>query len=237
MLVLVGAVHGEPDLALVFLAAFAAGCLLDLISATLRESATMGVASRVQLRVIAHVWMIDACIAPVGLLVAHAARETKAEVLLILPLFAVLMLLSRDRSARITQAQRRLDLAAHQRTRLQQAVRRLGDAFGAKLDLEALTDIVLRGSIEALDADAGRVAISGPVRSADTRDRERASASRRRCGQPPMRRPRASSHASCSATACGRSRCRSASQATPGRHTARSRSRARTAPSATTRRR
>ncbi len=44
---------------------------------------------------------------------------------------------------------------AHERTRLQAAVRRLGDAFAAKLDLEALTDIVLRGSIDALDADAG----------------------------------------------------------------------------------
>ncbi len=162
VLVLVGSVHGALDLALVFLAAFSAGCLVDLISATLREAAAAGAASWVQVRAIAHVWIIDACIAPVGLLVAHAARETKAEVLLILPLFAVLMLLSRDRSARITQAQRRLDLAAHQRTRLQQAVRRLGDAFGAKLDLEALTDIVLRGSIEALDADAGRVAINGP---------------------------------------------------------------------------
>jgi diguanylate cyclase (GGDEF)-like protein len=162
VLVLVGPVHGTTDLALVYVAAFLAGCLVDLISATLRESAAMGIASRVQIRVIAHVWIIDACIAPVGLLVAHAARETRAEILLILPLFGVLLLLSRDRSARITQAQRRLDLAAHQRTRLQRAVRRLGDAFGAKLDLEALTDIVLRGTIEAVDADAGFITLHGP---------------------------------------------------------------------------
>jgi diguanylate cyclase (GGDEF)-like protein len=162
VLVLCAGVHDGSTLVLVYVAAFCAGCLFDLLSATAREVAATGTASQIHARVIAHVWIIDACIAPVGLLVAHAARETRAEVLLILPLFGVLMLLSRDRSARITQAQRRLDLAAHQRTRLQQAVRRLGDAFGAKLDLEALTDIVLRGSIEALDADAGHLTLRGP---------------------------------------------------------------------------
>ena len=162
VLVLAGPLHGGMRITLVYLAAFLAGCLFDLVSATVREAAAMGIASRVQIQVIALVWVIDACMAPVGLLVAHAARQNRAQVLLILPLFGVLMLLSRDRSARIAQAQRRLELVAHQRTRLQTAVRRLGDAFAAKLDLEALTEIVLRGSIEALDADAGLLRLSGP---------------------------------------------------------------------------
>src|SRR5205085_1812378 len=72
---------------------------------------------------------------------------------------------SRDRSARIAQAQRRLDLVARERSRLQTAVRRLGEALAAKLDMEALTDIVLRGSIEALDADAGRLSLGSSVDS------------------------------------------------------------------------
>jgi len=163
--VLVAAGTGHSNLALLFIyiAAFLAGCLLDLVSATVREAAILGVGSRLQIRVLALVWLIDACIAPLGLLVAHAARNHPAEVLLILPLNCVLLLLSRDRSARIEQAQRRLDVVARERTRLQTAVGRLGDALAAKLDLEALTDIVLRGSIEALDADAGRLILSGPV--------------------------------------------------------------------------
>jgi diguanylate cyclase (GGDEF)-like protein len=163
VLLAAGTVHGSGRLALVYIAAFMAGCLVDLVSATVREAAAMGIASRVQIRVIALVWVIDACIAPVGLLVAHAARNHRAEVLLILPLFAVLALLSRDRNTRIAQAQQRLDLVAHERTRLQTAVRRLGDAFAAKLDFDALIDIVLRGSIEALDADAGRLGLSGSM--------------------------------------------------------------------------
>ncbi len=163
VLTIAGPLHGGAHVVVVYVVAFGAGCLLDLLSATLREAAAMGIASRVQFRVIALVWLIDASIAPLGLLVAHAARHDPAEVLLILPLNGVLLLLSRDRSARIEQAQRRLDLVAHQRTRLQAAVQRLGDAFAAKLDLEVLTDIVLRGSIEALDADAGRLTLAGPM--------------------------------------------------------------------------
>jgi diguanylate cyclase (GGDEF)-like protein len=155
--------HRGVEQALVYVLAFAAGCVIDLISAMVRESAILGVGSRVQLRVIGLVWLIDACVAPLGLLVAHAARHDPAEVLLLLPLNAVLLLLSRDRVARIEQAQRRLDLVARERSRLQTAVRRLGDALAAKLDIEALTNIVLRGSVEALDADGGRLNLGGSL--------------------------------------------------------------------------
>ena len=114
------------------------------------------------LRVLALVWLIDACIAPLGLLVAHAARSDHAQVLLILPLNAAMLIASRDRNSRIEQAQRRLEAVAHERTRLQTAVRRLGEALAARLDLSEMTGIVLRSSIEALDADGGRLALEGP---------------------------------------------------------------------------
>src|SRR3954469_17848987 len=60
-----------------------------------------------------------------------------------------------DRRKRIEQAQHRLEVAVRERSRLQVAVRRMGDAFAAKLDIDAVVDIMLRGSIEALAADAG----------------------------------------------------------------------------------
>jgi diguanylate cyclase (GGDEF)-like protein len=163
VLVFAAAPNGGLDQAALYITAFGAGCLIDLVSATVRESAIMGIGSRVQIRVIGLVWLIDACVAPLGLLVAHAARHDPAQVLLLVPLNGVLLLLSRDRSARIAQAQRRLDLVARERTRLQTAVRRLGEALAAKLDIEALTDIVLRGSIEALDADGGRLTLGGSL--------------------------------------------------------------------------
>ena len=100
---------------------------------------------------------------PLALLApASRAVDVPLAVLLLLPLGGLLALASRGRSARIAEAQRRLELVAHERMRLQRAVRRLGEALVAKLDLAALTDIVLRGSIEALDADAGLLTLDGP---------------------------------------------------------------------------
>jgi len=157
-----GSASGAHRSAAVYLAAFLAGCALDLVSATLRESAIQGIGARVQIRVVAQVWLIDACIAPLGVLVAIAARAQPAAIALLLPLMGLMLLVSRDRNARIEQAQSRLELLARERARLQTAVRRLGEAFAAKLDLAALTEIVLRGSVEALDADAGRLVLEGP---------------------------------------------------------------------------
>ena len=84
--------------------------------------------------------------------------------LLILPLSVLLLLVARDRSARIEQAQQRLEMVAHERARLQLAVQRLGEALAAKLDFDALADVVVHGSIEALDAESGRLSLYGSVR-------------------------------------------------------------------------
>jgi diguanylate cyclase (GGDEF)-like protein len=161
VLVLSGHVSGARAVP-VYIAAFTAGCMLDLVSATVREAAVLGIGRRVQLRVIAQVWLIDAALAPVGLMIAHAAQDRPLDLLLILPLDGLLAVLSRDRNARILEAQHRLDVVARERQRLQTAVGRLGEALAAKLDLNALTDIVLRGSVEALDAAGGRLTLSGP---------------------------------------------------------------------------
>ncbi len=162
VLALAGTVHGAGK-AGVYLVAFLAGCLLDLVRSTLRERLAFGVAPQLQVRVIAFVWLMDACIAPLGLLLANAARDDPAQLLLVLPLSGLLMVAARDRNARIAEAQRRLGVVVRQRTRLQSAVQRLGDAFAAKLDLRALTDVVLHGSIDALDASAGLMVLELPA--------------------------------------------------------------------------
>jgi diguanylate cyclase (GGDEF)-like protein len=164
VLLLAGREH-ESSLvtAAVYLAALLAGYLLDLLSATVREALILRVAPHLQLRVIGLVWALDSCMAPLGLLAAHAARRTPADVLLLLPLCALLLLISRDRNSWIAHGQHRLDLLERERRRLQSAVGRLGEALAARLDIETLTDIVLRGSVEALDADAGRFALSSAL--------------------------------------------------------------------------
>jgi diguanylate cyclase (GGDEF)-like protein len=159
VLILLGVHHDAPQLAAIYLLAFLAGCVVDLVTSTIREAAALAVAPRLQLRVVALVWLIDVCTAPIGLLLAYSARRDHFSLLMVLPLSALLLLLDRDRSTRIAQAQHRLELVGRERTRLQAAVRRLGDAFAAKLDLPALTSIVLHGSIDALDADAGQLTL------------------------------------------------------------------------------
>ena len=111
LLVLVGPVQGEAELSALFAAAFLAACLFDLVSATLREAAARNVPATVQFRVLARVWAVDACLAPIGLLAAQAASQATARVLLVVPLGVLLLILARDRSARIAQAQQRLEQA------------------------------------------------------------------------------------------------------------------------------
>jgi diguanylate cyclase (GGDEF)-like protein len=166
VLILAGRTHGELGTVAVYLAAFLASGVVDFVTSTLRETFALSVAPQLQLRVAAVVYPVDACIAPLGLLLAHVARDNHLALLMALPFSALLWILERERSARIAQAQLRLELIARERTRLQAAVRRLGDAFAAKLDLTALTSIVLYGSLEAMDADAGQLTLEIGARSA-----------------------------------------------------------------------
>jgi diguanylate cyclase (GGDEF)-like protein len=148
--------------------AIAAGCLLDL-TCSLARMRLAGLVPELDLhiRVIALVWAVDVCLAPLGFLAAMSTRRHPAAIVLVLPLVFLLWLLARDRTQRIDQAHQRLKLVEQERVRLQSAVRRLGDAFAAKLELGGLLDILLHGSIEAVDAAAGRLELGGgaaPVR-------------------------------------------------------------------------
>jgi diguanylate cyclase (GGDEF)-like protein len=142
--------------------AFAAGCVVDLASSMVRMRLAGVVPDLgVQMRVIGLVWAVDASLAPLGFLAALATRHNYGAILLVLPLVFLLWLLARDRSQRIDQAHHRLKLVEQERSRLQSAVRRLGDAFAAKLEFSGLLEILLHGSIEALDAAAGRLELTG----------------------------------------------------------------------------
>src|SRR4051794_15400496 len=158
VLVLAGSPSLGHDQIGLLAAVFVASCVVDLGAALARAAAARhGIELGVTLHVIVMVWIVDACLAPVGFLIGVAARENTAAALFVLPLAALLWLLARDRNDRIAQAHGRLKLVQHERARLQSAVRRLGDAFAAKLEVGALLEILMRGSIEALDAAAGQL--------------------------------------------------------------------------------
>src|SRR4051794_34158926 len=148
--------------------AFAACCLVDLTSSLVRmRLAGIVPDMAVHVRVMFSVWAVDACLAPLGFAVAVLTEHGIGAVLLVVPLALLLWLLAHDRHRRVEQAHHRLKLLEHERGRLQSAVRRLGDAFAAKLELDALLNILLHGVVDALDAAAGRLELDGlpsPVR-------------------------------------------------------------------------
>jgi diguanylate cyclase (GGDEF)-like protein len=111
VLMAAGTHHGSLAMAGIYLAAFLAGCLADLLTSTLRKASALMVAPKIQLLVTAQVWLIDGCVAPLGLLLALAARHDHAALLMVLPLGTLLLVLQRDRTQRIVQAQERLELA------------------------------------------------------------------------------------------------------------------------------
>jgi len=159
-------IAGSPRIGLgdlpLLAAAFAAGCVVDLASSMVRMRLAGVVPDLgVQMRVIGLVCAVDASLAPLGFLAGLATRHNYGAILLVLPLVFLLWLLARDRSQRIDQAHHRLKLVEQERARLQSAVRRLGDAFAAKLEFSGLLEILLHGSIEALDAAAGRLDLAG----------------------------------------------------------------------------
>ncbi|HET8756696.1 MAG TPA: diguanylate cyclase, partial [Solirubrobacteraceae bacterium] len=166
--------HAVPLMA----GAFAACCVADFVSSLLRMRLAGIVPDiTVQARVMLSVWAVDACLAPLGFAVAVLTDHGLGAVLLVVPLALLLWLLARDRHRRIEQAHHRLKLLEHERGRLQAAVRRLGDAFAAKLELDALLEILLHGAIHSVDAAAGRLELDGlatPVRlDAGTHERLR----------------------------------------------------------------
>ncbi len=160
VLLLAGAPALDEAPIAVLVLAFAACCAFDMASAMLREAAALGIRPRAQFGVVGLVWTVDVCLAPVGYMAAVLAGSVAA-VLYVAPLCLLLLILAKDRSRRIDTAQRRLELVRHERGRLQTAVRRLGDAFAAQLDIESIMSIALRASVEALDADAGRLEFLG----------------------------------------------------------------------------
>ncbi len=151
-------VHQVP----LMVAAFAACCLFDLVSSLIRVR-LVGIVGDwgSQPRVIAAVWIVDACLAPIGFAAAVSARHQPVMVLVVLPFALLLWLLAKDRSKRIDQAHARLRLVERERARLRAAVGRLGDAFAAKLELEALLAILLDGLLDATGGLSGRLALTG----------------------------------------------------------------------------
>ncbi len=150
VLILAGAQVFSWDRWGVYLLALLAQFAFDFTAAALRERLVDGTTARTLAKLVAPVYALDGALAPIGLLAAFAAIELgPALCLLMVPLAAVLAVLSRERQARIDQA---LELSsAYQGTAML-----LGDVVEAD---DAYTGSHSRGVVELSLAVADRVGL------------------------------------------------------------------------------
>lgn len=88
----------------VYLLALACQFGVDLASSTIRGWLALGLRPALHGRLLAWVYMVDAALAPIGLLAAVVAVERPYTVAFLLPLLAILALLAQDRRRRIDNA-------------------------------------------------------------------------------------------------------------------------------------
>jgi hypothetical protein len=101
--VLAAAGTPEPSLSLwpLYLLAFAAQIVVDVVVSTLREWLAFGIPPDLQLRVLGFSVLVDVTLAPIGLLAALASPGGVLPLLLIMPLIGLLGVLGREREQRI----------------------------------------------------------------------------------------------------------------------------------------
>jgi HD-GYP domain-containing protein (c-di-GMP phosphodiesterase class II) len=87
-----------------YLVALAAQFVCDLLNSTARERLAHGVAPKLQLDVLREVWLVDALLAPIGLLAAFASAARPYTFLFVLPLALLLAIFARERRGRIGTA-------------------------------------------------------------------------------------------------------------------------------------
>jgi diguanylate cyclase (GGDEF)-like protein len=161
-----GSPAAGPDDWSVLVLALGAQCVIDLLVTASREWLGRGIAPGASLQVIGTVYLIDACLTPIGLALAISGEYA---FLLALPLFALLAAVAADRRHRIREAVGRLDELTAEHDRLDRAFDRIGEAFASKLDRAALASIVVRTAVEALGAQYGRAVLaSGTVEHGST---------------------------------------------------------------------
>ena len=152
---------GQPSFAdwPLYAGALAAQCAIDVGVSCARERLGRGIPVREQLEVLLWVCLVDMLLAPVGFLAVLAADGTAWAAPLVAPLLVLVWLVARDRRSHVASASERLVALRRERERLEAALRRVGEAFSANLDADALLDVGLRTVVDALGAEAGRAMV------------------------------------------------------------------------------
>jgi diguanylate cyclase (GGDEF)-like protein len=141
--------------------ALVAQCAVDLVTSGARECLGRGIPPALQLRVIAAVYLVDACLTPVAVLAATQGVLHSSAIVAILLMLALLAAFATDRRARIEELTAKLEELEDERRRHDTAIRRVGEAYGSGLDRPALVELLLRTAVDALRSQRGHATVGG----------------------------------------------------------------------------
>ena len=159
VIALAGGAGWGLDALWLYAASFVAQAAVDSGTIVLRQWIGRGIPPRRQSGVVGVIQGIDVLLWPVGFLAAVAGRDHGLAWTLVLAVPLLLALLARDRARRVAQAQERLEALNRERTRLEQAIRRVGEAFATNLDADRLVELALHTAVDATGAEGGRVVV------------------------------------------------------------------------------
>lgn len=148
----------------VYALAFAAQCGGDFVASTLRERLGSGIPVRDMAPVLGVVYVVDAMLSPIGFMAVLASEEHPYAYLLAVPPGGLLALIAHERRRRIENElalgrayRRSTRLLNVQAEELRRARLRVGEAVASTLDRAELERLLLTTTVEAVEADCGRL--------------------------------------------------------------------------------
>jgi anti-anti-sigma regulatory factor len=145
---------GDVD---VYVLALAAQFAVDFAASTLRERLGSGIPVRELAPVLGVVYLVDAMLSPIGFMAVLASENYPYAYLLAVPSGGLLALIAYERRR---QLENELALGrAYRRSteELRRARLRVGEAVASTLDRDGLEQLLLTTTVEAVEADCGRI--------------------------------------------------------------------------------
>jgi anti-anti-sigma regulatory factor len=141
----------------VYVLALVAQFAVDFVASTLRERLGSGIPVRELAPVLGAIYLVDTMLSPIGFMAVLASETYSYAYLLAVPSGGLLALIAHERGTRIEHELALGRAYRDQATELRRARLRVGEAVASTLDRAGLERLLLTTTIEALDADCGRL--------------------------------------------------------------------------------
>jgi anti-anti-sigma regulatory factor len=141
----------------VYLLALLAQFGVDFVASTLRERLGSGLPVRELAPVLGVVYLVDAMLSPIGFMAVLASESYSYAYLLAVPSGGLLALMAHERRQRIEHELALGRAYRDQAAELRRARLRVGEAVASTLDRAGLEQLLLSTTVEAVEADCGRL--------------------------------------------------------------------------------